>query len=71
MTASAQSTDSKSSQSIAALKKQAASGNATAQGSLGDRYYYGRGVPQDYAQAANWYRKAAVQGEATAQWSLG
>ena len=27
--------------------------------------------PQDYAQAAIWYRKAADQGEAVAQWRLG
>jgi hypothetical protein len=31
----------------------------------------GAGVPQDYAQAALWYRKAAEQGDAEAQWSLG
>ncbi|MDE8345492.1 MAG: tetratricopeptide repeat protein, partial [Acidocella sp.] len=31
----------------------------------------GHGVPQDYAQAASWYRKAAVQGIADAQLNLG
>ena len=34
-------------------------------------YGTGQGVPQDYAQAAAWYRKAADQGIAQAQSSLG
>jgi hypothetical protein len=34
-------------------------------------YYDGQGVPQDYAQAAAWHRKAAEQGDAVAQGSLG
>jgi uncharacterized protein len=34
-------------------------------------YFAGQGVPQDYAQAAFWYRKAAEQGDAVAQFSLG
>ncbi len=37
----------------------------------GENYYYGRGVKQDYAEAAMWYRKAAEQGYAAAQFSLG
>ena len=31
----------------------------------------GHGVPQDYQQAAAWFRKAAEQGDATAQRNLG
>ena len=31
----------------------------------------GQGVPQDYAEAARWYRKAAGQGNDRAQSSLG
>ncbi len=31
----------------------------------------GEGVPQDYAEAAKWYRLAAEQGYATAQTILG
>jgi TPR repeat protein len=31
----------------------------------------GRGVPQEYAKAANWYQKAANQGVDTAQANLG
>jgi hypothetical protein len=34
-------------------------------------YDQGHGVPQDYAQAAIWYRKAAEQGLALAQSNLG
>jgi hypothetical protein len=34
-------------------------------------YYNGKGVPQDYAEAARWYRKAADQGNADAQNNLG
>ena len=34
-------------------------------------YLDGRGLPQDYTQAVNWYRKAADQGLATAQENLG
>ena len=34
-------------------------------------YDNGQGVPQDYAAAASWYRKAAEQGDAVAQVNLG
>ena len=34
-------------------------------------YANGRGVPQDKAQAVKWYRKAAEQGYAAAQYNLG
>jgi hypothetical protein len=34
-------------------------------------YYYGRGVPQDYAEALGWFRKAADQGDAEAQYDVG
>jgi TPR repeat protein len=34
-------------------------------------YEFGRGVPQDYAQAVQWYRKAADQGVPEAQLKLG
>jgi TPR repeat protein len=58
-------------QSIAALEQQAASGDAAAQCGLGIMYAHGHGVPQDYTQAAAWYRKAAEQGVADAQDILG
>jgi len=41
-----------------------------AQNNLGDCYYNGQGVEQDYQQAAIWYRKAAEQGYAWAQFNL-
>jgi hypothetical protein len=34
-------------------------------------YGTGEGVPQDDAEAVKWYRKAAVQGHAGAQFNLG
>ena len=34
-------------------------------------YDNGEGIPQDYAQALTWYRKAADQGNADAQNNLG
>ncbi len=37
----------------------------------GEKYYFGQGVPQDYAEAVNWFRKAAVQNHAQAQYILG
>ena len=46
-------------------------GDAIAQGNLGFMYYSGQGVPQDYGEAAKWYRLAAEQGNATAQSNLG
>jgi hypothetical protein len=49
----------------------AASGDAEAQCILGDSYYDGKGVPQDYTQTAFWWHKAAEQGYANAQYNLG
>ncbi|OGT23135.1 MAG: hypothetical protein A2342_00485 [Gallionellales bacterium RIFOXYB12_FULL_54_9] len=45
-------------------------GNVTAQSEIGTMYALGQGVPQDYAQAAYWRRKAAEQGDADAQSNL-
>jgi TPR repeat protein len=42
-----------------------------AQYNLGLMYGKGWGVPQDYAEAAKWYRRAAEQGYAKAQYNLG
>jgi hypothetical protein len=38
---------------------------------LGFAYSHGQGVLQDYGQAIQWYRKAADQGDAVAQATLG
>jgi TPR repeat protein len=46
-------------------------GDARAQFLVGSSYQFGQGVPQDYAQAVDWYRKAAAQGNASAQYKLG
>src|SRR5258706_13016366 len=46
-------------------------GDTDAQYHLGSAYYYGRGVPQDYAEAIRWFRKSAEQGIAKAQYALG
>lgn len=48
-----------------------AKNDAAEQFALGDRYYTGDGVPQDYVQARCCYKKAAAQGYAGAQYSLG
>src|SRR5271157_4999690 len=53
------------------LLANARAGDAGAQVKLGGLYYVGHGVQQDYAQAAAWYRKAADQGLAEAQFMLG
>ena len=45
--------------------------DAAAQSNLGVMYGNGRGVPQDDAEAVNWYRLAAEQGNAYAQSRLG
>jgi TPR repeat protein len=42
-----------------------------AQYNRGVDYWYGRGVPQDYTETANWFRKAADRGYAEAQYRLG
>ena len=51
--------------------KHAKQGNAEAQNLLGEMYFLGKGVKQDYQEAAKWYRKAAEQGRANAQYNLG
>ncbi len=51
--------------------RRAEKGDANAQFVLGLKYDTGKGVPQDSAEAAKWYRKAAEQGHAEAQFNLG
>jgi TPR repeat protein len=46
-------------------------GVAPAQAWLGFMFETGRGVPQNYTEAAMWYRRAAEQGDSLAQYSLG
>src|SRR6266567_2991323 len=47
-----------------AVRQAAERGDSVAQGRLGYLYMNGKGVPQDYGEAARWYRKAAEQGHA-------
>ena len=56
---------------IDALRARAEAGDADAQFTLGGMYADGTGVPQDDAEAVRWYRLAAAQGLAFAQYSLG
>jgi hypothetical protein len=51
--------------------EQAKAGDSVAQYKLGYDYYLGRGIAQDFAQAAVWWRKAADQGHAEAMNNLG
>ena len=53
-------------QSVSALQP-GAGGDAEKWYHEGQRYFCGRGVPKDYAEALKWYRKAADQGHALAQ----
>ncbi|MGA3188557.1 MAG: tetratricopeptide repeat protein [Bryobacteraceae bacterium] len=54
------------------LRERAANGNPEAQFTLGKNYEAGRGgLRKDYAEAARWYLKSAVQGNVYAQASLG
>ena len=52
-------------------KEQAEQGYADAQYNLGERYYRGYVIPQDYVEAVKWYTLAAEQGYADAQIELG
>jgi hypothetical protein len=60
-----------SAQSIDTSQEQSATEDAETQFHRGGLYETGKGVPQDYAQAVLWYRKAAEQNLAIAQYRLG
>ena len=47
---------------LAKLESAAKSGDAEAENSLGNVYYYGEGVPQDSMTAITWWKKAAAHG---------
>lgn len=53
------------------FKPLADQGDTIAQLILGIMYKDGKGVPQNFMEAARWYRLAADQGDATAQYNLG
>ena len=56
---------------VAAVRAKAEAGDAQAQRDLGRMCARGQGVPESYAEAAKWYRKAADQGNAEAEAALG
>ena len=45
-------------------------GDANAQSNLGIMYQNGKGVPQDYVKAVQWYTRSAEQGNRNAQTGL-
>jgi TPR repeat protein len=49
----------------------AKAGDAIAELSVGTRYFFGKGVAQDFAEAVRWLRMAATQGLAPAEGLLG
>ena len=51
--------------------KKASGGDAGSQVILGFKYLLGQEVPQDYAEAVKWFRKAAEQGDERSQTILG
>lgn len=53
------------------LQRLADEGDPWAQFTLGLCYDNGRGVQQDFVEAAKWYRKAAHEGHTEAQYTLG
>ena len=56
---------------LAELQAFAEAGNAEAQFKLGNLYAEGKVVPNDFAEAARWFRKAGDQGHAEALYFLG
>ena len=59
-----QRTPSSAADDLTQLRAAAERGSAKAQNALGERYAKGAGVTQDPAQAVQWYRMAAEQGDA-------
>ena len=58
-------------QELADLRASAEAGDTDTQVLLGTMYYIGDGVPQDDAEASVWFHKAAEQGDADAQLTIG
>ncbi|KAK9842763.1 hypothetical protein WJX74_002011 [Apatococcus lobatus] len=56
---------------VALHQRAAAQGNVDALLSIGDSYYYGRGVPRDWQRAAQVYGEAAARRNAQALFNLG
>src|SRR5215475_3863064 len=56
---------------IEEVKAKAEAGDEESQVELGRRYEFGEGVAKDQVEAVKWYRKAAEQHVAAAQYYLG
>ncbi|MDF0666708.1 MAG: tetratricopeptide repeat protein [Nitrospira sp.] len=56
---------------VSEVLKRAQAGDPNAQNELGLRYSEGRGLPQNYHEAKDWFKRAADQGHANAQVNLG
>jgi TPR repeat protein len=54
----------------AAYRILAQQGVAKSQFALGAMYYYGKGLPKDYVEAARWFLKSAEQRNINAQFSI-
>ena len=52
-------------------RARAEKGDAKGQFDLASMYFYGKGVPQDYAEAARWCRKAAEESDPLAEFVIG
>ncbi len=57
----------KNPENIKTVRVLAEQGNASAQCFLGNAYFEGKGVPQNYVEAVKWWDKASKQGYAHAQ----
>jgi localization factor PodJL len=53
------------------LRVAAAKGDPSAEFEVASRFAQGKGVPKDFAKAADWYQRAASRGSAPAQYRLG
>ncbi|MBF0158487.1 MAG: sel1 repeat family protein [Magnetococcales bacterium] len=58
------------------ILRRADQGDALSQFDLGEMYYHGhfvqgQSIPKDYTMAVKWFRLAALQGHAAAQYNLG
>ena len=58
------------SENLSDLKARVEKGDGEEQAGIGDKYFIGKEVPQNYAEAAKWYRMAADQGHTNAKNSL-
>ncbi len=56
---------------VGEVLKQAQTGDPNAQNELGLLYSEGRGLPRNYHEAKDWFKKSAEQGHAGAQVNLG